>query len=333
MRFALTALLLAGVAAGPVYAQARDDSLPGRVDKLEHQMRAVQRKVFPGGNPDYFEPQITPPAAAPAPAGNPAGSPIIDLTGRVSALEQQLQQMTNQVEENSHKLQMLQQAFDKMKGDTDYRLNALEGHGAPSGANGAAVSGDEGSAPPFGPAGRAPLPEGVPPAAPPADNGAGETMGKQARTDQGAAPAPKPTDQTPSAPSTGDPAEDAYMAGYHLWVDKRYAEAEDQLKKVVARYPDSRRASFAQNLLGRAYLDDGQYASAAEAFLKSYRKFPRGERAPDSLYYLGQTLVKLNKPKQACQAWGEFDDVYGSSANATLKAKVAKGRADAHCDG
>ncbi|HET8611759.1 MAG TPA: tetratricopeptide repeat protein [Sphingomonas sp.] len=320
MRFALTVLLLAGVAAGPVYAQARDDSLPGRVDKLEHQMRAVQRKVFPGGNPEYFEPQITPPAAAPEQVGNPAGSPIIDLTGRVSALEQQLQQMTNQVEENSHKLQMLQQAFDKMKGDTDYRLNALEGHGAPGGTGGAA------SAPPFGPAGRAPLPAGVTPANPSEDQGATDDLGPPP-------PKAKPADQTPPAPSTGDPAEDAYMAGYRLWVDKRYPDAEAQLKKVVEKYPDSRRASFAQNLLGRAYLDDGQYASAAEAFLKSYRKFPRGERAPDSLYYLGQTLVKLNKPKQACQAWGEFDDVYGANANATLKAKVAKGRADAKCDG
>jgi TolA-binding protein len=121
------------------------------------------------------------------------------------------------------------------------------------------------------------------------------------------------------------------MAGYTFWTQKRYAEAEAQLKQVVAKYPDHRRASYSQNLLGRAYLDDGQPAAAAEAFLASYKRFPHGERAPDSLYYLGVTLTQLNKTAQACQVYDEFRDVYGPTANATLKGRVAQGRVDAKC--
>ena len=161
MRLAIIALLLAGTAAP---ALAQDPSVPARVDKLEHEMRAVPRKVFPGANPDYFEPQIAPQAAPPPDAGSPASSAVSDLSQRVSALEQQVQQLTGQVEENGHRLDVLEQNYQKMKGDTDYRLNALEGHGAPPPQGGdataappppATVSSADPHAPaPFGPKGR-----------------------------------------------------------------------------------------------------------------------------------------------------------------------------------
>jgi TolA-binding protein len=325
MRLAIIALLLAGTAA-PVLAQS-EDQLPRRVDVLEKQMHAVQRKVFPGANPDYFEPQIAPPTAPPADVGTPAGSPLSDLTGRVSALEQQVQSLTNQAEQNDHRLTVLEQQFAKLKGDTDYRLNAIEGGaGAAAGAQGGQAqqggpppaSGGDQAVVPFGPQGRKPAGGKAPPSA--------DTMGDQ-EADTAPAAAPPP----PALVKTGDPAEDGYMLGYSLWSQKRYADAEAQLGQVVAKYPKSKRASYAQNLLGRAYLDDGQLSDAAKAFYASYKQFPRGDRAPDSLYYLGQTLARLNKKTDACQAYGEFQDVYGATANPTLKARVAQGRADAKC--
>ena len=123
------------------------------------------------------------------------------------------------------------------------------------------------------------------------------------------------------------------MAGYRLWTDKKYPEAEAALKAVVARYPKHKRASYAQNLLGRAYLDDGKPAMAAEAFYANYQKMPRGERAPDSLYYLGQSLERLKKPAEACKVYDELGDVYGATIAEPLKGRVAKARADAKCPG
>ena len=84
------------------------------------------------------------------------------------------------------------------------------------------------------------------------------------------------------------------------------------MKTVVAKYPKHRRASYAQNLLGRAYLDDGKPSLAAIAFYDNYKKMPDGERAPDSLYYLAQALMQLNKPADACKVYGELTDVYGA---------------------
>jgi TolA-binding protein len=121
------------------------------------------------------------------------------------------------------------------------------------------------------------------------------------------------------------------MLGYTLWTQKRYADAETQLKAVVAKYPKHKRASYSQNLLGRAYMDDGQLSEAAKAFYASYKQFPRGDRAPDSLYYLGQTLQQLKKNADACQAYGEFNDVYGATAAPALKARVKQAQTDAKC--
>src|SRR3546814_10854581 len=76
-------------------------------------------------------------------------------------------------------------------------------------------------------------------------------------------------------PDTGDAAEDAYIYGYRLWEAKFYPEAEAQLKSVVEKYSSHRRASFAQNLLGRAYLDEGKPALASVAFYENYQKRPK----------------------------------------------------------
>ncbi len=46
--------------------------------------------------------------------------------------------------------------------------------------------------------------------------------------------------------------------------------------------------SYANNLIGRALLGKGDAHAAATALLANYRTNPGGERAPDSLYYLGQ---------------------------------------------
>ena len=132
-------------------------------------------------------------------------------------------------------------------------------------------------------------------------------------------------------PVTGDATEDAYTYGFRLWQAKLFPEAQIKFKEFVAKNPTHKRASYAQNLLGRAYLDEGKPALASVAFYDNYQKMPRGERASESLYWLGVALTKLNKPGDACKAYKEFADVYGERASTDLKAKVTKGKADAKC--
>ena len=303
-------LLLAGVAAVmilPTAAQAQSN-VEGRVGKLESEMRAVQRKVFPNGAGGYVQPEITAPQTQAQAPGVPASSALSDLTSRVTSLEEQMAGLTGQIEQNGYRTRQLQDQFDAYKRATETRLKALES----------------------GPAPIAPAGQSAPLDTPAAVSGST----RPTKTPAAASVVTGDTaTSTPAVdkPSTGDPAEDAYLYGYRLWQAKRYPEAEAALKKMVADYPKSRRASFAQNLLGRTYLDSGKPSLASMAFYENYKKYPDGERAPDSLLYLGQALTKLNKAADACKVYDELSDVYGAKLSAAMKSQIASGRSAAKC--
>jgi TolA-binding protein len=146
---------------------------------------------------------------------------------------------------------------------------------------------------------------------------------------------PTPAGTTPVAGGiavpAADPAEDAYTEGFKLWEAGSYDEAITSLRAFTSAYPKHRRASYANNLVGRALLDKGQPRAAAEALLANYRTNPRGERAADSLYYLGQALMQLGQPTQACNAYAELDAVYGSQVRADLRQLVKDAQAKAQC--
>jgi TolA-binding protein len=117
-------------------------------------------------------------------------------------------------------------------------------------------------------------------------------------------------------------AEAAYDKGFQLWNAGKYDQAITALNSFVKAYPNHRRVSWARNLAGRAQLDKGQPRAAAETLLANYRRDPKGERAQDSLFYLGQALMKLDQPSQACKAYQELEEVYGTSVRAPLKASL-----------
>jgi len=137
-------------------------------------------------------------------------------------------------------------------------------------------------------------------------------------------------DEAAAAPAT-DPGEDAYSQGFHQWEAGDYDSAIGTLRAFVKAYPKHRRVSYANNLIGRALLDKGDARAAATALLANYRDNPGGERAPDSLYYLGQALMKLGQPGQACKAYGELDAVYGAKIRPDLKKLETDAKAQANC--
>ena len=300
----------------PSVAIAQTGTVEARVGRLESEMRAVQRKVFPGGAGQLVQPEIVAPTATTEINGAPASTPIADLTARVSSLEQQVTTLTGQVEQNGFQLRQLREQFEAYKAATDARLTQAA-PAAGEGAVGGAVGGPNDPAPIASATPSRPLAGNRPAVAakPVADD-----PGRAARLAAIKRPA-----------KGGDQAEEQYLYGYRLWEAKLYPEAQAQLKKTVADHPGSRRASYAQNLLGRAYLDDGKPSLASMAFYENYKKMPDGERAPDSLLYLGQALVKLDKPADACRVYAELTDVYGAKMSAAFKADLARGRTAAKC--
>jgi len=131
--------------------------------------------------------------------------------------------------------------------------------------------------------------------------------------------------------AAADPGEDAYTEGFRLWEAGKYDDAITSLRAFSSAYPKHRRVSYAKNLIGRALLDKGDARGAAEAFLANYRSNSKGERAQDSLYYLGQALMKLGQPGQACKAYAELESVYGSKVRPDLNKLLTTAKSEAQC--
>jgi len=299
---ALMAVLMATTS--PAAAQAA--SLEPRVKKLESEMKAVQRKVFPGASDRFFEPEISAPAANATPDGVAASAPLTDLLQRVDTLETQITRLTAQTEENGFKI-----------GQLEKRLMQLEEQAKAAAASAAAPA--PGTA--------------VPAATPGAGTAATRPATPVAATTAAAAPSAERVAAVSKIekPQSADAGEDAYLYGYRLWEAKFFPEAQAQLRFTLDKHPKHKRSSYTRNLLGRAYLDDGKPSAAAKMFAENYEKEPKGDRAPESLYFLGESLIKLNEKPKACVAFAELAEVYPDVAAGRLSDRLAAGRRNAGC--
>jgi len=295
MRFRSAFLLIAvsAIALSPAGAQRRPPTPEQRIDRLEHQVRQVQKQVFPKGQPADTAGFSDDPAAT--------QDSVNSLNSRLDAVERQLADILRQSEENGNRVAQMEAEVARLRADQDRRLRALE----------------------TGPA---------------TDDTATGGQDSAAATEEAAPPPTRPkiekAEAKPAAltPAIGaDPAEAAYDEGFQLWNSGKYDAAIKSLQAFTKKYPDHRRTSWAYNLVGRAMLDKGQPRAAAEALLANYRSNPKGERAPDSLFYLGQALVKLGQAAQACKAYGELQDVYGATMRAQLQQQLPAARAAAKC--
>jgi TolA-binding protein len=295
--FAASAAILF-LSASAADAQRPPPTPDQRLERLERQMQQVQRQLFPKGRPAETAGFSDEPAAT--------QSSVLTLNQRLDSLERQVADMLRQTEENGNRLQSLQGDLGKMRSDQEQRISTLEQrmNDAASGVPAAVVPG----ALEAGPA--------VPPPKAKPQKPIAETASA------GAAVSTEPA---------GDPGEDAYTAGFRLWEAGQFDAAITALRAFTSAYPKHRRASYANNLVGRALLDKGQPRAAAEALLANYRNNPTGERAPDSLFYLGQALMKLGQPGQACKAYAELDAVYGAKIRADLKKLESDAKAQAQC--
>ena len=291
------------VPASTAMAQRQPPTPEQRIERLERQVDEMQRRVFPKGRPADTAGYLDDPAAT--------QSSVLSLDQRLDALERQMADMLRQTEDNGNRLRNLETGLGQLKSADDQRISALEQRMSAEEATAQAP------AQPAAPAEAAPPPKsrGKPAATPP--KSADETAA--ASSDE---PAPTPA---------SDPGEDAYTEGFHQWQSGDYDQAIATLRAFVKAYPKHRRVSYANNLIGRALLDKGDARAAATALLANYRDNPGGERAPDSLYYLGQALMKLGQPTQACKAYGELDAVYGAKIRSDLKKLETDAKAQANC--
>ena len=267
---------------------------------------AAQRQTTPEQRIDRLEKQVRQMSRQVFPKGQPADTAgysddpaatqiqANQLSNRLDSVEQQMTAILRASEENGSRIATMEAELARLRADQDRRLRAIES----GSGDGPATASDS------------------------ATDDVDETP-----------PAPRPRTETPrSTPAAAlNGVEAAYDAGFRLWEARKYDSAIASLRKMVAAYPDDRRVSWANNLIGRSWLDKGQYRQAAEVLLANYRSNKAGERAPDSLYYLGQASMKLNQPAQACKAYAELENEYGTNIRPALRTLLPAARAEAKC--
>lgn len=280
--------------------------------------------------------------AAPAAAQDAA-----DAIVRLNRVENQMRQISGQLEQLQYENRQLKDQLRKFQEDVEFRFQEVGGSKPSPSATPTPrpMPQAQPQTPPqrrsdvFDPsqdpsAPGAPRPLGsTPPSAPLAEAQAGgqggqfagigelieeeeaapESLGPGMPLPQGALPArPGPS---VAATSVGDPRADFDVA-YSAYAQKDYDQAEMGFRRFLQSNPRDGLVPEATFWLGETYLQRGRFREAAEQFLSVSSDHPSAAKAPDALLRLGMALNGMGARDRACAVFAELDRKYPqASAN------------------
>ncbi|KLK92890.1 tol-pal system protein [Microvirga vignae] len=286
--------------------------------------------------------------AAPAAAQDAA-----DAIVRLNRLENQMRQMSGQLEQLQFENRQLKDQLRKFQEDVEFRFQDLGGRGGSRPASPSATPAPRPAQPQAQPqatpqrrsdvfdpsqdpnAPGAPRPLGAtPPSAPLADAEEGQGgeqfagIGELIEEDEQAAPdaagngmaipqgaLPARPGPSVAATSVGNPRAD-FDAAYTSFTQRAYDQAEMGFRRFLQSNPRDRLVPEATFWLGETYLQRNRYREAAEQFLNVSTDHPEAAKAPDAMLRLGVALNGLGARDRACAVFAELDRKYPqASAN------------------
>ncbi|MBX3579073.1 MAG: tol-pal system protein YbgF [Rhizobiaceae bacterium] len=307
----IAALILAGA---PLQASAQDSGgilgrigLPGVFGKSEDKRKAAEPRV-----------QL-------AQSGDP----------RITALEEQVRQLSGTIEELNFQILQMQEQMRQMQEDNEFRFQELEkgkGKTNRSVVKPADTTADASSA--------TTLPGGVEDGTKLESPSLGTITVAPDGTVRSSTAVEPPLGGEPmdthsdgttvaSLPPAGN-AEELYRNSYEFILSGDYATAESGFRDHIDRFPQDARTADAHFWLGESLLGQQKYRDAAEVFLAANRDYPDSKKAPDMLFKLGVSLAGLNQRDIACATFGEVGKRYPNASDA-LKGRVKQEQAAAGC--
>ena len=296
MRSSLAVLALLITFALPALAQQNDTrGVVDRLDRLERDLNTLQSQVYRGGGGSS--------RSSSASSGGDAsmnGNAYAMLDDRLNKLEDQMRDLTGQIEKNQFDINQLSAKIERAQSDNDFRLKQLEGKGQPAAA---------------------PAPE-----MPSAESG------KPANADTGLAPASgflthngdkkKGEEQTAALPAK--PAAEQYDYAFGLLKNSDYDGATRSFQAFLAAHPSDPLAGNAAYWLGQISFAQGHYDQAAVIFLDAYTKYPKSAKAGESLLKVGLSMANLNKKKEACAALHRFQSEFPDASDSLKRQATAE---------
>ncbi|MBM3489789.1 MAG: tol-pal system protein YbgF [Alphaproteobacteria bacterium] len=257
----------------PAGAQSAGDAvLVDRLDRLERDMRDVQRFVYRGGAPPAQAGQ----GAAP-PGDQVLAARLAQAEDRVRQLEEALRGLTGQLERQVYTNNQLSQRVEKLVGDVDFRLKDVEREiGILRQGAAVAAPGAQAAAP-------APAPR---PAAPPADEGGLPAGNAMQRYDHAFALVRK--QDFPAAerafreflarhPNDKLAGNAQFWLGQTHFVRKQFEPAAKAFLEGYTKHPESSKAPESLLRLGLSLHAMGQNKEACAAWAEVGRKFANAE--------------------------------------------------------
>ena len=288
-------VLTAGLAFtdGATAVQTRSQAaVEKKIEQLERQLRAVQRRVFNGEDI---------PAVADTSAGSGAdqGRLLADLSVKLGSLERQMRDLTGRLEELEYAGRQNREALEALKRELDLRLSS-------------------------GPA--------LPATGPSASDTASPTTGLEpSGAGAGGEALAAVTEAAPAAVALPDgDAASQYQYAFDFIRQNDLASAREAMTLFLAEHTDDALTPNAVFWLGRIHQREGRDGLAAQQFLKLIDGYPAHDKRADALVDLAEILVKLGSEADACDALAEFDGV-AASASPRLKSRADRLSQSAQC--
>jgi len=131
------------------------------------------------------------------------------------------------------------------------------------------------------------------------------------------------------APPTNDIAQ-LGQVGKQLLSEGDFVGAQTSIKQYLQFNPDAADVGEMNYYLGESYYVRGGYADAADAYITSMKRDPRGVKAPDAMVRLAGALRELGKVKDSCATLASLPRQY-PDASSTVKNKANLEAARAGC--
>jgi tol-pal system protein YbgF len=278
MRLPISVLASLLLFAAPALAQDTR-GLTDRLDRLERDLNTLQSQFYRG--------QGGKPASANGGDSGVAGGAYAMLDDRLNRLEDQMRDLTGQIEKTQYLVNQLAAKLERGQSDTDFRLKQLEEKQTVAAAPAA----------PAPEAGKPAAEAGLAPAA-------GFLKGPGL-----AAPAPA------APPLPAKPAAEQYDYAFNLLKNSDYDGATTSFQAFLAAHPADPLAGNAAYWLGQISFAQGHYDQAAVIFLDAYTKYPKSAKAGESLLKVGLSMAQLNKKKEACAALHRFQSEFPDASD------------------
>lgn len=309
----------AGLLAFAPLAAAQADE----VDDLRVELQQLKQQVT------YLENQM-PKGGAAAGGGTVAAQNEV----RFQQYDQQMSQLTGQIEQLQLKIDDLADKFDRAQKDIEFRLSELEknGGGGAMASTAPAVPATDTAAATTG----IDAPAQTDPAAPPQPTQPGVmgTLSNDQMQNLPQAPAGAAEQAAAGAASAvvlpGDTPQQQYEYATGLLQRGAYPEAEIALKSFVGEHPKDPLAGNAQYWLGETYYVRSDFKNAAVAFAEGYQKYPKSSKAADNLLKLGMSLGQTGRNPDACTAFRQLDKQFPDASQA-IKDRAARAKQRYKC--